>query len=379
LISEGDKMKRAFIAGFVTASILLSAGCVVNYPPPSISEIGTAKHYVNSGMMLLEKGKIPDAMWQFDRAIELDSSSAMAYVGRAMAHLLKNDLKRCEANLEFAQSVAQGDEDWINVDIGYMRFFTAQKKQGWLEAVQRQFKSALDIDPRYKATYFYMGMAYKEAFDFKSAEKMFERVLEINDPFLIRADHQWKLVRKILTAQPTSYLGKVIALQPQLSRAQLAGRLIKELDLERLLQDNIIRQQGSQESLQEKVPDIQTDVLKADIEAVLRLQVEGLSLMPDNLFHPAEIVTRGDLAAVIEGLMKKTGDNISPWQPKMTTSPFRDMDVGHPLFRAALYCVTLGFMNVNDISTEEFAPDLPASGSDAILAIRKIRDQIRYR
>lgn len=372
-------MKRTFLAGFVPASILLFAGCAVHYPPPSISEIGTAKHHVNSGMMLLEKGKIPDAMWQFDRAIELDSSAAMGYVGRAMAHLLKNDLKRCQANLEFARSVAQGDEDWINVYIGYMRFFMAQKNQGWLEAVQGQFKRALDIDPRYKAVYFYMGMAYKEAFDFKAAEKMFERVLEINDPFLIRADYQWKLVRKILTAQPTSYLGKLVALQSQLTRAQLAGLFIKELGLETLLQDSMVRQQGSKGSPPEKVPDIQTDVLKADIEAVLRLRVEGLSLLPDNLFHPEIIVTRGDLAAVIEGLMKKVGDNISPWQPRMTASPFRDMAASHPRFRAALYCVTLGFMNVNDISTEEFAPDLPASGSDTLLAIRKIRDQIRYR
>jgi Tfp pilus assembly protein PilF len=370
-------MKRISRAGYLIASILLLAGCAVHYPAPSISEIGTARHHVNSGMMLLEKGKIPDAMWQFDRAIELDPSSAMAYVGRAMAHMLKNDMKRCQANLEFAKTVAQGDEDWINVYIGYMRFLTAQKNQDWLEAVQDQFKRALDIDPRYKAAYFYMGIAYKEAFDFKAAEEMFERVLEINDPFLIRADYQWKLVRKILTAQPRSHLGKRVALQSQLTRAQLAGLFIKELDLESFLQSSMPRGQGS--SLPERVPDIQTNALKADIEAILRLRIEGLSLMPDNRFHPETIVTRGDLASIIEGVMRKFEDSPSPWQPRMSGSPFRDMPASHPQFRAALYCVTQGFMQVNDISTEEFAPDLPASGSDTLLAIKKIRDQIRYR
>jgi len=374
-------MKKTFIAGAVTAAFVFSIGCAAHYPPPPISEIGTAKHYVNSGMMLLEKGKIPDAMWQFDRAIELDPSMAMGYVGRAMAHLVNNDLKRCRSNLDFARSVARGDEDWINIYIGYMRFYTAQKEKGWLSAVQLEFNRALDIDPRYKATYFYMGMAYKEAFDFKAAETMFERVLEINDPFLIRADRQWKLVRKILTAQPRSYVAKLIALQPHLTRAQLASLLIKELELETLIHDGIIRLQASQRSPKEKVkvPDIQKDVLKADIEAVLLLHVEGLSLMTDNLFHPYGIVTRGDLAAVVEGLMKKTGEKVYHWKPKVNVSPFRDTPTTHPRFRAILYCVTLGFMNVNDVSTEEFAPDLPVTGSDTLLAIRKIRDQLRYR
>jgi Tfp pilus assembly protein PilF len=372
-------MKRTFSIGIAIVALLLFIGCTVRYPPPSISEIGTAKHHVNSGMMLLEKGKIPDAMWQFDRAIELDPSVAMAYVGRAMAYLVPNDLKRCQANLDFARSVATGDEDWINVYIGYMRFFTAQKQEGWLDAVQREFTKALDIDSRYKATYFYMGMAYKEAFEFTAAERMFERVLEINDPFLIRADRQWKLVRKILTARPRSRAAKTIALQPQLTRAQLSGLLIKELELEILIHDGLIRLQSSRSSPPAKVPDIQKHVMKADIEAVLRLNVEGLNLMPDNLFHPDGIVSRGDLAAVVEGLMKKTEEEAYQWQPKITTSPFRDMPTSHPRFRAVMYCVTLGFMSVNDISTEEFAPELPVTGSDALLAIRKIRDQLLYR
>ncbi|MBW2148168.1 MAG: hypothetical protein JRG73_04705 [Deltaproteobacteria bacterium] len=372
-------MRRTFIAGGAVVILLLCTGCVVHHPRPSISEIGTAKHHVNSGMMLLEKGKIPDAMWQFDRAIDLDPSMAKAYVGRAMAYLVNNDLKRCKANLKVARFVAQGDEDWINVYIGYMRFYPAQKQTGWLEATRKEFEKALEIDPTYKATYFYMGMAYKEAFDFKYAERMFERVLEINDPFLIRADHQWKLVRKILTAQPRSHIAKTIALQPQMTRAQFASLLMKELELETLVHDRSVQRGKHGGSSIGNVPDIQKHVPKADIEAVLRLNLEGISLKPDNLFHPNELVTRGDLAAVVEGLMNKTGKDIYRRELKATTSPFRDVETTHPRFRAILYCVTWGFMDVNNISTEEFAPDLPVTGSDTLLALRKVRDHLKYR
>ena len=372
-------MKRTLVAILATAALSAISGCAGHYPPPSISEIGTAKHHVNSGMMLLEKGKIPDAMWQFDRAVELDSTMAMGYVGRALAHLVYNDLKRCKSNLDFARSVARGDEDWINIYTGYMRLYTAQKQEGWLDEVKGNFKRALDIDPRYKPAFFYMGMAYKEDFDFKAAELMFERVLEINDPFLIKADSQWKLIRQILNAQPRSHLAKTVALQQGVSRAQLAGLLVKELDLDAMIHEGYIKKEESKAPRQVSVSDIQSHILKADIEAVLAVSLEGLSLKPNNLFHPDELVSRGDVAAIIEDLMKKSGEDVFQWQPKVSASPFRDMPATHPRFKAALYCVTRGFMNIHDISTEEFAPELSVSGTDTLIAIRKMRDMLRYR
>ena len=125
--------------------------------------------------------------------------------------------------------------------------------------------------------------------------------------------------------------------------------------------------------------DIASHPLRSDIEGVLEIGVRGLENYPDGNFHPAEIVTRAAYAMMLEDvLIKVTGDNSLATKFIGSTSPVPDVRADLPYFNAIMVVTSRGIMEAKDMTSGEFAPLSSVPGVDALLIIRKIKQELKF-
>ena len=123
--------------------------------------------------------------------------------------------------------------------------------------------------------------------------------------------------------------------------------------------------------------DYQNHTLKHDIEKILILEVRGLEDAPEGVFEPDKKITRGDFSLVIEDIIfRVNGENNLPSQLIGGTSPFKDVNSDYYAYNAILVCTSRGIMSGN--LDGEFRKGDPVSGAEALLILRRLRDQLRY-
>ena len=116
-----------------------------------------------------------------------------------------------------------------------------------------------------------------------------------------------------------------------------------------------------------------------DIEAIIRIGTRGLEVYPDGTFRPDEPMDRAGYAMMIEDiLIKVSGDNNLATRFIGSPSPFPDLRPDLPYFNAVMVVTSRGIMEAKDMMTGAFAPREPVGGADALLVIRKIREELKY-
>jgi hypothetical protein len=361
--------------------------------PPREPEaaLDTPEHHVFTGNKLLDKGDYGGAQREFVLAMQLDKKYSPAYVGLGLAFGYQNDFEKAYENMKKAKGLAEKPDDKTNAHVGMIRLYSLERKEKWIDKAEDEFEAAIKDNPKSSAAYFYMGEAYKLAFNFDKAGEMFKKVLDLNDKYLIEADGEWKLVQKIQRAAPGSLIGMKIALIEEITRADVAALFVQELLLEKLYEKRTPRRFDTSFQAPEKkfeadrivkadpATDIQNHVLRADIETVLRLGVRGLEPSPDHKFFPSEKVNRAAYAMMIEDiLIKVSGDEKLATKFIGSKSPFPDLRNDLPYFNAVMVMTSRGVMEAKDLTTGEFAPRGTVSGADALLIIRKLKDELRF-
>lgn len=361
--------------------------------PPRKPEaaLDTPEHHVFSGNKLLDKGDYAGAEREFDLAIQLDKKYSPAYVGLGLVFGFQNNFDKAFENMKRAKGLAEKPDDKVTANVGMIRLYSMERKEKWLDKAEDEFGDAIKVDKKSSAAYFYMGKAYKFAFNFDKAGEMFRKVLDLNDKYLIEADNEWKVVQKIQRAAPGSLIGKKIALIEEIGRADVAALFVQELLLEKLYEKRTPRRfdtgyQAPTKKFEadrivkaEPATDIQNHVLRTDIEAILRLGVRGLEPSPDHKFLPNEKVTRAAYSLMIEDiLIKVSGDEKLATKFIGSKSPFPDLRNDLPYFNAVMVMTSRGIMEAKDLTTGEFAPMGTVSGADALLVIRKLKDELRF-
>jgi len=370
--------------------ITINAGCAPKARLP-VSALGTPEHHVFTGMKLLEAGKLLDAEREFGLAKELDHEYSPAYTGLGLTFSYKGDFKSAFDNMSLAKKLAISKQEQALAYVGFMRLYTRQKDKDWLGEVEKNFERARDTlkdVPDMPDFYFYMGLAYKEAYEFDDAADALKRVLEINKAFLDKADHELKLVQKIERAMPGTPIGKKVALLEKVTRADVAALFIQELRLETIykrfgLKKSVTSFESPDESASLKeipIPvDVQDHPLRGDVKTVIGLGVQGLGVFPDGTFAPNECITRASYAMMIEDIICTITDD-----PSLATrhignvSPFADVRSDVPYFNAIMVCTTRGIIEPKrKIRQDIFDPRGSVSGADAVLAIRNLKEDLR--
>lgn len=389
------KIKRIHYGNWIVLSVsilsLLFLGACGPKARKAVSALDTPEHHVFSGMKLLDKGKYEDAKGEFNLAIQLNPKYSPAFTGLGLVNGYEGNFKEAFDNAKKGKKYAVTKEEEVNARIGFMRIYSMERKEDWLDEVEDNFEDAIDIDPKSSAAYYYMGEAYKVAYEFDKSGEMFKKVLDLNDTYLIEADRHWKLVQKIQRAAPGSVIGKKIALIDKITRADIAALFVQELKLEKLYKkrspkrfdtsfkaptkafaaDRIVKAEAA--------TDVSDHVLKTDIETVLDIGVKGLEPYPDHTYRPDELISRASYAIMIEDiLIKVSGDQKIATKYIGSASPFPDLRSDLPYFNAVMTVTTRGIMEAMDLTTGEFAPMDPVSGADALLIIRKVKDELRF-
>ena len=391
--------RRLFLIVAILAAVFLTISCGPKAVKP-VGEMDTPDHHVSTGMKLLDQGQYPQAQGEFDRAIQLAPKFCRAFTGRALVRAYKNDFTGAFTALDKAWAYADTKDEKLFVHIGYIRVNTMSKAAcakigtdcsqdtAWLDKSRDEFDHAVAINPKSAAAHYYMGLCYKTALDFPKAGDMFSKVLEIKGEYTAEADGQWKLVQDIQRAMPGTITGRKIALVEKLSRADLAALFMEELKIDVLYKkrtpkdfDTSFKDPARAQAPNRGVVsanDIAVHPLKMDIEGILQLGVRGLENYPDGNFHPDEFVNRAAYALMVEDiLIKVTGDNSLATKFIGGTSTFPDLRNALPYFNAVMVATSRGIMQAKSVSTGEFAPLDSVSGVEALLGIKKFKEELK--
>ncbi len=229
------KYKTAILV-LLSISLLFVFSCGPKPVAPKAA-LDTPEHHVSNGNKLLKANKIEDAFKEFNRAKDLDPKFSPAYVGLGLVYGLRNDFENGFKSLKKAAKYSKGKPQELAVLIGNMRLYImGQTKihKKWLKKVNHFYVKAKRNAPKAPEPYFYMGLAYKHAFEFRKAAQEFTQVLDINKGFVEAADKQYAVIQKIERAMPGSSVGKHIAILDHIARADAAALFIQELKVDEL-------------------------------------------------------------------------------------------------------------------------------------------------
>jgi len=369
------------------------------------SQLDTPEHHFVTGMKLIDQAKYADADREFDLAIQLDPKYSKAFTGKGLVKAYQRDFNAAFATMKRAWKFAEADDEKFLVHVTYIRINTlsaadclqsgirsgavCSPQADWLDLSKGEFDSAVKIDPNAAAPYYFMGLAYKTALDITQSSLMFAKVLDLKGDYMREADDQWRLVQKIQRAMPGTITGKKIAFVEQITRADAAALFMEELKIDVLYQKRTPKTFDTAFKDPEKAKaagaapktanDIANHPLKADIEGIIQLGVRGLEVFPDGAFHPNDLIDRASYAMMIEDiLIKVSGDSALATKFIGGTSPFPDLRSDLPYFNAVMVVTSRGIMEAKDLTTGAFAPLGPVAGADALLIIRKIKDELKF-
>lgn len=356
------------------------------------AQLDTPEHHVTNGNKFLKAGRLDDALNEFTRAMQLDPKFSPAYTGLGIVYGKTDDFKKAFEAMEKAEKYAENDTEKTAAYTGYIQLYTMGGEavdKDWLDQAEKYFDRASLISPDNAAPYYYMGMAYKQAYNFSEAGDQFKKVLELDKRFVGEADREYAVMQRIERAMPGTKVGKKIALLDSITRGDVAALFIEELKVDDLFKKKAPKTFDTSFTSPEKefktgeyvkakaATDIDDHVLRYDIQAAIELQIKGLQPYPDHTFRPYENITRAEFAMMIEDiLIKITGDESLATKFIGNQSPFPDLRNDLPYFNAAMVCVTRNIMETVDTATGEFRPHGMVSGADALLSIRQLKIQL---
>jgi len=380
----------------VTASLLIllafiTFACAQPAAKPEAT-MDTPEHHVMSGHKLLKAGNYDGAITEFERAKALDPKYAPAYLGLGLGFSYKGDYEAGLKQMKKAAGYAKSDQQKVDVNVGYMRIYLLGKEQvdrDWFDELRSNYRKATGKLPEQPEAYYYMGLAYKTKYEFRKASREFTKVLDLDKGLVEEADREYALMQKIERAMPGSTIGKQIAIQDSITRADLAALFIHELHIDDLYKrrakrtfDTAYKAPGKTFKSGEyvKAPpatDIENHVLKADIDAVIAIGIKGMQPFPDHTFKPNVPTTRAEFAMIVEDiLITITRETGLATMFIGNQSPFPDLRNDLPYFNAVMVCTTRGIMNAKDVGTGEFDAAGSIPGADALLSIRTLKAQL---
>lgn len=401
------RLKNWYFFIFFVVILFLWYGCTTTKMAKcTLAEDNPEHHYI-IGMKALEEANHDLAIEKFERALYCNENFSKAYSGLSIAKAEKTksikdsefrqvEFERIKNILKDAKKKANTPEEEFEYYLAQIRVYTALKPKNWLSFAEKAYfnaeglninESKLSYYQEKEAIHYFMGVAYFDSFDFEKAKDEFRKVLNTKKEgkWHALADKAWKKTDKIIRAMAgltVGNVGKKIAIQDSITRADFAALLVDELRIDRLFAGRVPLQSQIEKLQPEFTPaDILSHPFKKEILTILKWKIRGFEPKYDEttksyLFKPEDVVSRGEMALILEDvLIKLTGDEkIATAYFGHERSPFVDVKPTSPFYNAVMNMITRGIMEAE--LSGEFNPEKAVTGADAILAIRLIKQQI---
>jgi len=399
------RRRLATMALILTLGAAALSGCSTVQPKCTAAEDTPSHHYL-MGMKALEEGRTAVAQEKFERALYCDEEFGIAHAGMAIVSAEKFkaqadsgfrgvEAERATEELKKARKYADRPDQYFDYYAAVIRTDTLLKQKEWLADAADAFTDGgkLKVDELqlvfYKGTEalpYFMGIAWLEGMEFQKARDCFSTVLNAKreGKWHEKADKGWKRVDKILRAMSgitVGDAGKAIAVKDKVSRADLAALLIGEMKIDKLMVGHIpIASQTSSNA--EFIPaDTINHPFKEEVLTLMKWKVRGMEPKYDEttrayLFKPADPVTRGEMALILEDvLIKLTGDDkLASAYFGQERSPFPDVRPSSNLYNAVMNMTTRSIME-GELSGE-FRTNDPVDGAEALLAMRMLKQKM---
>lgn len=355
----------------------------------------TPRHHYKQGISYLNQGELDKADQEFVLALELNPEYGPAISGKGLVLAMKGNASRSLELIKEGQGEAENKEEKIWTIVAEIRAYTALKKldklsrRDLVKASEKAFSKGVEVDPEAPSLHFYQGRAYLQALHFGGAVGMFAKVKGLESGFEQEAERLWRLVQKAERAAPETTVGKKIVLVDKLSRADMAGLLVEELNAERFYSKTQTPEKSSfkepkgiamkEEELYTKlgVTDIDSHPLRADIGQAIVLGIKGLQPYPDHTFRPQEHLSRAEVAMIFEDvIIRATGKEELATKFVGKETSFPDVRNDLPYFNAVMLCSSRGLLE-GDLRSGLFRPMEPIPGVDALDAVLKLKRQLR--
>lgn len=377
--------KYGLIAGLVCAIFL---GCA-SQPPTVTLPVGILDdpyHAVFTGRRLLANGDLEGARASFEHALQLDGDYAPAMTGLAQVAAAGGDRDQAVAMARSAVAAAPAKSpDLGQARTALMEILLQFKPQGWFREMESLLAQQERLDPQPALATLVMGKGYEAQNQYLQASVCYKRVLGWNREHVQAADEALALLYQRLRAETASRVGREMAQREVISRGDLAAFLVEELKLPDFIDKGkpVQYQAGFQTpqiiaapaTVTSVPPDVKGHPFQSDIMQILDRAIRGLEIFPDGNFLPEDQVTRAGFALVMEDVLVRVKNEPLLKRAFLgNASPFPDVASDHFAFNAMIVCTTRNFLAAN--LDGAFEPDLPVSGSELLLAVRRLRSEI---
>lgn len=389
----------------VATGALILSGCSTVKPKCTAVEDNPSHHY-QIGMKALEDGNITVAQEKFERALYCNEEFSIAHSGLAIVSAEKVkaqtdagfkgiETERVAAELKKARKFADTPDQYFDYYIAVIRTNSIMKQKKWLADAEDAYEDGrkLNVDERNLTYYlgtealpYFMGVAWLEGREFQKARDSFSTVLNAKreGKWHEKADKGWKRVDKIVRAMggiTVGDVGKSIAIKETVTRADLAALIIDELKIDKLMAGRIPLAAQSAKKAEFTPADMTTHPFKEEVLTLMKWNVRGMEPKYDEtsrayLFKPADPVTRGEMAFILEDvLIKLTGnEKIASAYFGQENSPFPDVKATSAFYNAVMNMTSRSIME-SELSGE-FRVNAPVDGAEALMAIRVLRQKI---
>lgn len=398
--------KKLFVICALGLWIAMLQGCSTPRVPGCGGPGDSPQDHFISGMEALEGDQVETAKGKFERAVYCDGDYSPAYGGLAIvhayiasrygdpSHALVERGKSADL-LKLESRKARSYEDEMLHYHAVMRTATIGGGKGWFDDAENAYYAAKGAAISNRALPFYgstesldyfIGAACRKARKIQQARELFATVIRAgkDGKWFERADRAWKdtdMLDRASTGDALGSAGQKIAQLDRLTRKHVAVLLVNEFGIAKLFAGRIPSINVDKGRPGIEPADITLDPFRSEIITVLKYRVRGLECKYDEtsgayLFRPGEIVTRADMALILEDIIiKLTGDErLATAYLGHNASPFPDVRPTSPVYNAVMVVTTRGIMEPE--LSGLFRADRPINGAEAILAVRTLQQRL---
>ncbi len=360
-------MKRLLIILPVLFIVMLTA-CGPDRKQESIMDT-PGSHY-REGMKYISAEEWEKAFNEFNLAKSLDPDYAPAYEGMAYSYLGEGKL---DSALKYAEESTSRDGKYWQGYIAEGKVFVAMNRH---KKALKSFTRAHKLNESSEITKRNVGYAYYRLGEYEDAREWYTAALNIkaDDGETIAYINEMNEIQVAVAGMGKA--ARRIALNPTITRADVAALFIDELSVEDLFKDEknngfVEYGAGDKPSRTVEIPDVESDFWAYSF--VSKVVENGIiDLFPDGKFYPDKNVTKADYALFISRVLIKVSDDPAlATQYIGTPSPFKDVPASHFAFNAIMICTSRGILET-DISGE-FGINETVPGRKAVMAIKKMK------